>query len=90
MAAIQDHGYLTACAKLASYLSISLSAAKRKVELVSQVEGFKKDAFRQKEIAERLLKEALLLNKEGGKTEGAKLDDLLIASPEDENFMIED
>ena len=42
MPLIEDHHYLKLCAQLASYLSISIAAARRKVELAAAKEG-KKD-----------------------------------------------
>ena len=89
MAAIQDHGYLTACAKLASSLSISQSAAKRKVELAGRSKGIK-DALGLKEIAEDLLKDSLLVNEKRKMIKPSQLDQLLVAAPHEENFMVED
>ncbi len=88
MSAIQDHAYLKICAEIASCLSISLAAARRRVELAAAKEGVK-DLQRRKEIAKQLLEEARssLKNEIGP---GKQLDDLLKALAEDENFMIED
>ncbi len=57
MATIQDHDFVKICAELASCLSISLSSARRKVELAaSQANAKGLDA--QKSIAQGLLEAA--------------------------------
>ena len=58
MPTIEDHNYLKICAQLASSLSISLSSAKRQVELAANRKG-KKDLNSRKIIAEKLLAKAL-------------------------------
>ena len=90
MPKIEDHSYLKVCAKLASCLSISLSSARRKVELEMATQG-KKGLDERKDIADQLL-QAALLNSENEKKAGAanQLDELLKVLAEDENFMIED
>ena len=90
MPKIEDHSYLKVCAKLASCLSISLSSARRKVELEMATQG-KKGLDERKDIADQLL-QAALLNSENEKKAGAanQLDELLKVLTEDENFMIED
>ncbi len=89
MPAIEDRGYLKICAELASCLSISISAARRKVELAAVRDGVK-DLPAKKVIAERLLKEAKSRNNEGDHDSAATFDALLEALAEDENFMTED
>ncbi len=89
MASIKDHGYLKACAKLASSLSISQSAAQRKVELVGLHKGAK-DARGLIEIAEELIKDSLLKNKKRTMIKPSQFDELLAAAPHEENFMVED
>ena len=88
MAALEDHSYLKACAELASCLSISLSSARRKVEIAASKAG-KKDLLSRKQIADKLLKAA---KSEGNKSENSasKLDKLLEALASEENFMTED
>ena len=88
MAALEDHSYLKVCAELASCLSISLSSARRKVEIAASKAG-KKDLLSRKEIADKLLKAA---KSEGEKSENSasKLDKLLEALASEENFMTED
>ena len=89
MARIEDHDYLKLCAQLASLLSISISSARRKVEILAAKEGAR-DTSRRKIIAEKLLSQALLRSKDGNATTVTQLDQLLIALAEEENFMIED
>ena len=88
MAAINDHAYLKICADIASCLSISLAAARRRVELLAAKQGLK-DLQSRKEIAQQLLKEALTSAQEDV-APAAHLDGLLKALAEEENFMIED
>ena len=89
MPLIEDHHYLKICAKLASYLSISISAARRKVEVAAAKEG-KKDLQSRKEIAEKILEKNLKDNKNQTLSASASFDQLLKALKEEENFMIED
>ncbi len=89
MAPIEDHAYMKLCADLASRLSISLSSAKRKVEVVAARDGLK-DLNTRKLIAERLLKEAQTSNNSVERSTSAQLDKLLKALAEEENFMVED
>ena len=58
MPLIEDHHYLKICAQLASSLSISISAARRKVEVAAAKEG-KKDLQSRKEIAQKILDKTL-------------------------------
>ena len=59
MAALQDHEYLKLCAQLASYLSISLSSARRRVELLAVKSGVR-DIEGKKSLAKGLIGEARL------------------------------
>ncbi|MDP6193332.1 MAG: hypothetical protein AB8A46_04295 [Prochlorococcus sp.] len=89
MATIQDHDFVKICAELASCLSISLSSARRKVELAaSQANAKGLDA--QKSIAQGLLEEARSRPQKGEGSPGTQLDQLLEAVASDENFMVED
>jgi len=89
MATIQDHDFVKICAELASCLSISLSSARRKVELAaSQANAKGLDA--QKSIAQGLLAEARSRPQKGEGSPGKQLDQLLEAVASDENFMVED
>ena len=91
MAALEDHSYLKICAQLASCLSISQAAARRKVELEAAKQGVK-DLISRKRIAENLLQEtkSLSKDKDAENTTRKQLDQLLEALAEDENFMVED
>ncbi len=89
MAAIQDHAYLKLCAELASYLSISLSSARKKVELAALKNGGK-DLEARKEMAIRLVQEAKSLSSGKDGSVAKQFDVLLAALAEEENFMVED
>ena len=89
MPLIEDHHYLKICAQLASCLSISISAARRKVELEAAKQG-KKDLQSRKEIAQKILNQIIENNQNQSDSASASFDQLLKASKEDENFMIED
>ena len=89
MPLIEDHHYLKICAQLASSLSISISAARRKVEVVAAKEG-KKDLQSRKEIAQKILEQNLNQGKEQSVSASASFDQLLKALKEEENFMLED
>ncbi len=88
MAAIQDHEYLKLCAEIARHLSISLSSARRRVDLVAAKEGVR-DVQERKAIAQRLLEEARL-DSANEDASSKQLDSLLEALVEEENFMVED
>ena len=89
MPLIEDHHYLKICAQIASALSISISAARRKVELEASKEG-KKDLKSRKEIAQNILEHNLNEDKKESLKTSASFDQLLKALKEDENFMLED
>ncbi len=89
MPLIEDHHYLKICAQLASSLSISIAAARRKVEVAAAKEG-KKDLHSRKEIAQNLLDETIQNNQNGSDSVSESFDQLLKALKEDENFMLED
>ena len=89
MPLIEDHHYLKLCAQLASSLSISISAARRKVEVSAAKEG-KKDLQSRKEIAQKILEQNLNENKKTSLSASASFDQLLKALKEEENFMLED
>ena len=89
MPTIEDHSFLKICAQLASCLSISLSAARRKVDLEAARKGVKGLAER-KLLAEGLLKEALENHSNEKISASSELDNLLAVLAEDDNFMIED
>tara|TARA_B100000945_G_scaffold113980_1_gene90412 strand:- start:244 stop:513 length:270 start_codon:yes stop_codon:yes gene_type:complete len=89
MPLIEDHHYLKICAQLASSLSISISAARRKVEVMAAKEG-KKDLQSRKEIAQKILDQTLTEDEKQSLSASESFDRLLKALKEDENFMLED
>ena len=89
MPLIEDHHYLKICAQLASSLSISISAARRKVEVAAAKAG-KKDLQSRKEIAQSFLEQTLNEDKKQSVSAAASFDQLLKALKEEENFMLED
>ena len=89
MPLIEDHHYLKICAQLASSLSISISAARRKVEGAAAKEG-KKDLQSRKEIAQKILDQTSNEDKEQSVSASESFDQLLKALIEEENFMLED
>ena len=88
MPLIEDHHYLKICAQIASSLSISISAARRKVEVAASKEG-KKDLQSRKEIAQKIFEQTLNEDKTQSSA-SASFDRLLKALKEEENFMLED
>ena len=89
MPLIEDHDYLKICAQLASTLSVSISAARRKVELAAAKEG-KKDLQSRKEIAKNILDKTCYEDEKQSLSASASFDQLLKALKEEENFMLED
>ena len=89
MPLIEDHHYLKICAQLASSLSISISAARRKVEVAAAKEG-KKDLQSRKEIAQKIFDKIIKEDKKQADSASASFDELLKALKEEENFMLED
>ena len=89
MPLIEDHHYLKTCAHLASSLSISIAAARRKVEVAASKEG-KKDLQSRKEIAQKILDHTLNQDQKQSVSASASFDRLLKALKEEENFMFED
>ena len=89
MPLIEDHHYLKTCAQLASSLSISIAAARRKVEVAAANEG-KKDLQSRKEIAQKILNQTIEDGKKQNDSASASFDQLLKALKEEENFMLED
>ena len=89
MPLIEDHHYLKICAQLASTLSISIAAARRKVEVTSAKEG-KKDLQSRKAIAQKILDKAMDDDNKESHSASKSFDELLKALKEEENFMLED
>ena len=85
MAAPQDKDYVTACGRLATALSISIAAARRKVDLVASREGVRDSAGR------LLVAHRLLLESQGvGEESRQLLDVLLEAVAEEANYLGDD
>ena len=89
MPLIEDHHYLKICAQLASSLSISIAAARRRVEVAAAKEG-KKDLHSRKNIAQKILDQSIENDKKQNDSASASFDQLLKALKEEENFMLED
>ena len=89
MPLIEDHHFLKICAQIASSLSISIAAARRKVEVAAAKEG-KKDLQSRKEIAKKILDQTIDDNQKQSESSSASFDKLLKALKEEENFMLED
>jgi len=89
MPLIEDHHYLKICAQLATSLSVSISAARRKVEVAAAKEG-KKDLQSRKEIAQKILDQTVNQENQQSVSSSASFDQLLKALKEEENFMLED
>jgi hypothetical protein len=85
MAAPQDKDFVIACGKLASALSISIAAARRKVDLVAAREDVRDSAGR------LLIAQRLLVESEGVSQESRQLLDVLLeAVKEEENYLGDD
>ncbi len=91
MPRMNDHGYMSLCAELASLKSISLAAARRQIEIVAAKEAVK-DPLGKKNIAQRLIQQIQSNAKDKSihPSHAQQLDKLLEALAEEENFMIED
>jgi hypothetical protein len=85
MAAPQDHDYVIACSRLASQLSISIAAARRKVDTLAAREGVR-DAAGRTLVAQRLLLETQGVGHESRQL----LDTLLEAVAEEANYIGDD
>ena len=85
---INDHKYLKTCAEIAKLMSISLSSAKKKVEIEIAKKGYKTIEEKRK-AAQDLL--AICEKNEGTKLSSSKILDKLMETLEDEdNFLTED
>ena len=85
---INDRQYLTTCSKIANLLSVSLSSAKKKVEIQIAKKGSKTIEEKRK-VAQDLLK--LCEKNHGDKLSSSKLLDKLMSTLENEdNFITED
>ena len=85
---INDRQYLKICAEIAKILSISLSSAKKKVEIKIAQQG-SKTLEEKRQVAQDLLK--ICEKNEVQKISSSKILDKLMETIDDEdNFMIED
>ena len=85
---INDRQYLKICAEIAKILSISLSSAKKKVEIKIAQKG-SKTLEEKRQVAQDLLK--ICEKDEGQKISSSKILDKLMETIDDEgNFMTED
>ena len=85
---INDREYLAICSKIANLLSISLSSAKKKVEIQIAKTG-SKTIEEKREVAKSLLK--LSEKDNGNKLSSSRILDKLMSTLENEdNFMTED
>ena len=85
MAPLEDRAYTQVCSRLATLLSISIAAARRKVELAAVREGIR-DTAGKLAVAEQLIEAASSTSE----SHNALLDDLLVAVASEMNFMDED
>ena len=85
---INDHQYLKICAKIASEMSISLSSAKKKVEMQISRKGSKTIEEKRKIAADVLN----LCKEENSKGNGSVqlFDELMESLNNDDNFLVED
>ena len=85
---INDRQYLKICAKIAKIMSISLSSAKKKVEIKIAKEGSK--TIQEKiQVAQNLLE--ICEKNEGNKLRSSKiLDKLMETTNNEDNFLTED
>jgi len=85
---INDRQYLKICAEIAKLMSISLSSAKKKVEIKIAQKG-SKTLEEKRQVAQDLLK--ICEKDEGQKISSSKILDKLMETIDDEdNFMTED
>ena len=85
---INDRQYLATCSEIAKLLSISLSSAKKKVEIQIAKKG-SKTIEEKRQVAQDLLKK--YENENGNKLSSSKILDKLMSTLENEdNFITED
>ena len=85
---INDRQYLATCAEIARLLSVSLSSAKKKVEIQIAKKG-SKTIEEKRQVAQALLK--TYENENGDKFSSSKMLDKLMSTLENEdNFITED
>ena len=85
---INDRQYLAICSKIAKLMSVSLSSAKKKVEIQIAKKG-SKTIEEKREVAQELLRTCEKEN--GNKLSSSKILDKLMSTLENEdNFLTED
>ena len=85
---INDRQYLATCSEIAKLLSVSLSSAKKKVEIQIAKKG-SKTIEEKRQVAQDLLKTCV--NDNGDKLSSSKILDKLMSTLENEdNFITED
>ena len=85
---INDHQYIATCSEIAKLLSVSLSSAKKKVEIEIAKKACK-TIEEKREVAKDILK--LCEKDNGNKLSSSKILDKLMSTLENEdNFMTED
>tara|TARA_B100001250_G_scaffold361657_1_gene339845 strand:- start:598 stop:867 length:270 start_codon:yes stop_codon:yes gene_type:complete len=89
MSGIKEREYLKICAELASCLSISISAATKKIDIAAAKKEYR-DLSSRKKLAEALLKEAKSRSQDDKNSITGQLDTLLEALASEENFLVED
>jgi hypothetical protein len=84
---INDRQYLKICSEIARLMSISLSSAKKKVEIQIAKEGSK--TIKEKiKVAQNLLE--ICESNEGDKLSSSRILDKLMETLDDDNFLTED
>ncbi len=85
---IKDRQYLVICSEIAKLLSVSLSSAKKKVEIQIAKKG-SKTIEEKRQVAQEILK--ICENENGNKLSSSKILDKLMSTIENEdNFIPED
>tara|TARA_Y100001978_G_C23678131_1_gene427560 strand:- start:1296 stop:1562 length:267 start_codon:yes stop_codon:yes gene_type:complete len=85
---INDREYLKICANIASILSISLSSAKKKVEI--KISKFGKTSIEEKRKIAKDLLASCQKDKVDGKSSVEIFDELMESLGDDDNFLVED
>jgi len=85
MPSIEDKEYVRLCANIASHLSISISSARKKVELLTI-----KNKTTKIEAAEKFLQLLNTNSKQNSICSAELLDELMEALQSEENFLTED
>ena len=84
---INDKEYLKICAEIAKIMSISISSAKKKVEIQIAKKG-SKTIEEKRQVAQELLD--ICQKDEGNKLSSSKILDKLMETLDEDNFLTED